>query len=351
MASPPASGGSSTYIASIQNIDITIPTGSTSATATITSVTTSRTALFFHGFTTTNTSTTYREIFPRVELTNSTTITAFRDTSSATNTVTVRAQVVEFTTSAVSSVQHGTVTIAASTTSGTATISSVTTSRAAVFLLGNTVSTTTSAAGTALAAVDLTSATVVTATRASSSTAVLTVGYCVVEFASGVTNSIQQRSVTQTTTATTISDTITSVNTGRTLLVYNGATSTTSAYGPNWMYRAELTSATNVTLTRTGTTTTSRTVRYTAIEFASGVVSSLQRGTVSVASATSANSTITSVQTDRSVLNMPWYSSDGGAPNDRSVTVRLSSATNVQGSKNTAGTTTSTPSYEVMEFV
>lgn len=343
------SGGTS-YIASIQNVEITIPTGATSATATITSVTTNRTAVLFHGYTTTHTGTTWREILPRVELTNSTTVTAFRDTSSATHTITVRAQVVQFTNSAVSSVQHGTITLAASNTSDTATITSVTTSRAAVFLLGNTVSTSTSSANTALARLDLTNATTVTATRGTSSTAVLTVGYCVVEFASGVLNAVQQRSVTSTSSATTIADTITTVNTGRTLLIYNGSTSTSSQI-VNWIYRAELTSSTGVTLTRTGTSVTTRTVNYTVLEFASGVVNSLQRGTVAIASATSANATITSVNTSKAILNMPWYSTDGGGQDERAATVRLSSSTNVQAQKNTAGTTTSTPSYEVMEFV
>lgn len=344
-APPPTS----TYIASIQNVEITIPINATSATATITSVTTSRTAVFYHGCNVSG-GTVFRESFPRVALTNSTTVTAFRDTLSATNTVTVRAQIVEFTASAVSSVQHGTVTIASGATTGTATITAVTTARSAVFLLGNTVSTTTSAAGTALAQVGLTNTTTVTATRGSSSTAVLTVGYCVVEFASGVTNSIQQRSVTQATSATTIVDTITSVNTARTMIVYNGAISASSAYQDVWTYRQELTNATTVTSTRTGTAVTSRTLRYTVVEFAAGVINTLQRGTIAIASATSANATITSVNTSRAVLNMPWFSSTAATLTSHWTTVRLSSATNVQGQRATASTVTTTPSYEVLEF-
>lgn len=84
-------------IASVQSGTITIGTGATSNTATITSVNTAKSVVHFLGFTTTWT-TTYRgdRTFPRVALTNATTVTAFRDSSDATFTVTVGYCVVEY---------------------------------------------------------------------------------------------------------------------------------------------------------------------------------------------------------------------------------------------------------------
>lgn len=345
----PSGGSASAYIASVQNIEITIPINATSATATITSVDTSRTLILYQGFTTTDTSTTWRLISPRLELTNATTITAFRDTLSATNTVTVRAQVIEFTASTISRIQYGTVNVAASTAAGTATITSVDTSRSVVFWLGQTNTTSASSLSTVISRIDLTNATTVSATRASVSTAVLTVGFCVVEFATGIVNSVQQRSITLTGSATTATDTISSVNTGRTLLIFNSASSSSSAVN-NWFYHMQLTGSTSVLLTRTGTLTTSRTVNYTVLEFTSAVVNSLQRGTININSVTSADATITSVDTSRSILNFAGFSSNAGVTDERQASIRMVNSTTIRGQKNTAGTFASTVAYEAVQL-
>lgn len=340
----------SSIIKSVQPFEITIGTGATSATATLTSVDTSKAVIFFAGFTTSHTSTALREFMPRAELTNGTTVTAFRDTSSATHTVTVRGTVVEFEATAVSSVQHGTVTIASSTTSNTATITSVDTARAAVFYLGVTNTTSTSSPQTVLPRIDLTNATTVTATRGSSTTAVLTVGYCVVEFAASTVSSIQQRSVTLTSSSASSTDTISSVDTARAMLLYNGVTcsiSTLAAY----LYALKLTGATQVTLSRTGSSVTSRTVNYTVVEFAAGIVSSVQRDTIAINNATSADATITGVNTARAVCNWTHFSTDGSGADDRMATAKLHDAATVRGQKHAAGSSLSTVGWEVVEFV
>jgi hypothetical protein len=117
------------------------------------------------------------------------------------------------------------------------------------------------------------------------------------------------------------------------------------------MYHLQLTDATTVTGTRTGTSSSTRTINFTALEFASGVVNSLQRGTVPISSTTSADATIGSVDISRTLLNMPWFSTNGGSTNERMATAKLLNATTVRGERNSSGSTDSTPAYEVLEFL
>jgi hypothetical protein len=347
MAAVFAGGGVGTYVASVQQVEITIPSSGTSATATITSVNTSRSVIFWGGYTTSYASTFTAQALGRVELTNATTVTAYR--LSSTSTLTIRATVVEFTSSMVASVQAGTIAIASGATSNTATISSVTTSRSAVFFLGQESNNTFTQVDRAFASLELTNATTVTARRNASSTNTVTVGYMVVEFQSAAVASVQPRAVTLTSANTSDTDTITSVTTGRTLLLYNGVT-TGNVGLENFCYNLELTGATQITLRRTGTSTTTKTVYYTALEFASGVVSSLQRGTLAVASATSADATISSVSTSAAICHMPGFSTNATSMAERFASAKLQGATAVRGERGAAGTTTSTVGYEVIVF-
>lgn len=344
--------GTSSYIQSIQTFEITIAINATSATATISSVTTGNSVIFFGGFTTTNTSTTYREILPRAELTNATTVTVYRDTASASQTVTVRGTVVEFTAGALAgtNVQTGTITVAASALTGTATISAVTTARSVVFYLGNTLSTTTTSPQVAHCRVDLTNTTTVTATRGSSSTAVLTVGYAVVEFNSSIIQSIQARAVTLTSNTASDTDTINAVTMANTLLIYNGVNSTSTSINI-FLYYLQLTSTTQTTLTRIGTSSTTRTIGYTALEFVPSVLNSMQRGSISVASVASADATITAVNTSKAVCNVTHWDTDASSADERFASGKLNSSTTVRAEKNTGGTSTSVVGYEVAEFI
>lgn len=338
-----------TIIASIQPFEITIGTSATSNTATITSVDTSKSVIFYAGHTTSHTGSALREFMPRVELTNGTTVTAYRDTSSATHTVTVRGTVVEFSSSAVTSVQQGTITIASGNTTGTATITSVDTTKAVPFWLGGTVSTSTASPQVVIHRIDLTNATTVTATRGSSSTAVVTAGYCIVEFASSAVSSVEQRAPSFTGTGTSSTDTISSIDTSRTLLIYNGASCNSSTLNA-YLYRLELTGATEVTATRESTSSTTRVIGYTVWQLPSGVLNSLQRGTVALNNVTSNDATITSVDTTLSVCNAAGFSTGGSSAAGRFTTTKLFDATTVRGEKGATGATNSTASYEVAEF-
>ena len=84
-------------INSVQYGTVTIASGATSGTATITSVDTSKSVLGFLGFTTAvDSSGVQNRVFPRITLTNATTVTATRDTSDPGKSVTVSFVVTEF---------------------------------------------------------------------------------------------------------------------------------------------------------------------------------------------------------------------------------------------------------------
>ncbi len=331
--------------ATVQHFEITIAAGATSGTATISSVTTTRASVHFGGFSTAEIS--GHQGWARCELTNATTVTAFRDTSDAVTSVVVRGCVVEWD-ATVASVQHGTITLTSGNATNTAAISAVTTSRAAVVFLGFTTTNATAASNSSYCSVDLTDTDTVTATRASTSGDV-TVEFCVIEWATGITSSVQQRAVTLTSNAVSSTDTISSVDTTRTVLLFGGIHSSVSAM-VSAMYRCAITANTTVTLTRTGTSTTSKTIRYTVVEFAAGVLASLERNNTAIASATSADTARTGVDTTCSALFMSGYSTTAGGADEAWASAKLLDTDTVRGQKGTAGTTTSTPAWEVVEF-
>ncbi|WP_088258590.1 hypothetical protein, partial [Fimbriiglobus ruber] len=284
-------------------------------------------------------------------LTNSTTVTATINSSG--NACTVYGTVVEFTSAAMAtSVQTGTITMSSSVTSGTATISSVTTADSSVFYLGLTTSGTSSTQADIWTTLALTNSTTVTAAKNSNGQAV-TIGYAVVNFASGLINSVQPRSVTLTTANTSDTDTITSVVTANAMVVYAGCQVGANNAPSTFFYVPQLTGSTTVTLTRGGTSTTSRTMNYTVVEFASGVLNSVQRGTIALHNVTSNTATITSVSTSHAVANLNNFSSSlaAGDPAETFPGVALTNATTVTATVNTTGSSiTCTVGYKVVEF-
>lgn len=337
-------------IKSIQQVAITIGTGATSNTATISAVDTSKSVIIWNGFNTDHTGSSAAEVFTRIALTNATTVTASRNTSSGSFSVIVRATVVEFTSSMVNSVQAGTIAFNTSQTSNTATITSVNTSYATVLWLGAITDYTSNSANTVLSSVQLTNATTVTANRNTAGGTNMTVGYMVVEFQAAVIQSIQPRAVTLATNATSSTDTISSVSTGNTLLLHNGSTAV-SANWANAFYYTSLAGSTSVTLARTGTSSTSRTIYYTVLEFVSGVLNSLQRSTTAI-SGTSADTTITGVNTAKTLCNWCGQHTLNTASQYQNIfaTAKLLDATTVRGEKNSTSTS-STASWEAVEFV
>ena len=170
-------------IKSIQRGTINLQ-GATSNTATITAVTTANSVLSIAGRSSDDTTggpgqSNYSMI--RGELTNSTTVTAYRITDDGVGaSPIIPFEVVEYYSGVIRSIQRGTITLNAST-SGTATITSVTTGKTQLYFLGATVN----ATGYSVWAhpkLVLTNATTVTASVGGIPGADVVVGYQAVEF-------------------------------------------------------------------------------------------------------------------------------------------------------------------------
>lgn len=342
------------YIKSVQPFTITIAASTASNTYTLPkSVTTANAVIFYNGITSAELSGSYMNWETREELTSTNTVTCNRN-NSTTSAVICAGTVVEFQSAALEGFdsQCGTITIPSASASNTATINTVTTANSAVFFLGFTGSGASTAAGNFFSTLALTNATTVTATRGTAATGfTATVGYCVVDFNSAILKSIQPKSVTLSSANTSDTQAISSVTPGNTILLYNGLTSTNNTLS-NLYYNFQLSNATTVTLTRTGTATTARTINFTALEFASGILnSSVQRGAVALASVTSNTASLSpGISTSLGFVNWIGFSTTATSNPETLADIVLTNATTVTAAKNTAGVTTSTVSWEALEF-
>lgn len=333
-------------ITSIQKVSIAMASGDTSKTATISSVTTTNTILIFNGLTTDSIAAPNDEsqATARVELTDATTVTAYKGVAG--QSVTINCTVVEFA-SGVNSIQAGTIVVAASTTSNTATISSVG-SNAFVLYLGETSDTNIAGYTPGHGGLELTNSTTVTAYALSAGRA-LTMGYMVVDLDSTIISSVQKRSVTNATSSTSYTDTISSVNTSYTLLFYNGFMYTVAIAKASAAHRIALTNSTTVTLNRnSGSDSNSRTIYYTAVEFQSAILNSaVQRGNIT-GTAVSRTATITTVNTALAALNYGGFSASTNSDSTTVPRLDLTNATTVTSTLNSSGPHNS--NWEVIEF-
>lgn len=336
-------------IQSIQRVSITIGSGATSNTATINSVNSANAMLIFNGVSTNeNTINGYSDVGTRIALTNATTVTATRGLT--TNSITVNCTVIEFS-SGVNSIQAGTITIATNTTSNTATISAVG-ANAFVIWLGCTDTSLNHQASRIATTVQLTNSTTVTATIGVASGVAATVtGFMVVDLSSTIINSIQAMAHTDATSATSYTDTITSVTPGNTLLIYGGERTGTGTDDVDTLaHTLVLTNATTVTITRAGTGTSPRTVCYTVVQFQAAILNrSVQRGTIALSSQTSGAVTISGVNILLSFANWANFLSVSGNANVSNPTLTLTNGTTVTAAVASAGSPTI--SYEIIEFV
>jgi hypothetical protein len=333
----------------VQQVSITIGNGATSNTATITAVGAGA-FIIWQGQTTTD-STTAASAFARIELTNSTTVTATRNTSS-TDTVTINALVVDGdTTNLVKSVQSGTVSIASGSTSGTASISAVTNANTAIFYLG----TSTAAAANLtrdMCNVSLSGTTVTAARNASNGACV--VGFCVVEFQSAaLASSTQNVTITSTASGTSFATTITSVTTANAMIAYGGMLNGVNTGDERKdFYRLSLASSTSVQMDcNTAPAGTSVIAKCVVIEFASGILAqSVQRSTISLSAATSNTATITSATAAQTACNWLGNSSDQSTfgLNDSICRITQTNDTTLTMNVNTSGSPVG--SYEVITF-
>lgn len=343
------------YIQSIQKLTVTITGAGTSNTGTISSVTTANARIEWQAFTSADTSDPLGRIAGAAVLTNATTVTCSR--TNGNSDITFYITVTEYISSAITSIQAGSVSIGSGSTSVDGTITSVTTSRAAVYFNGYTASSTTdNFAAREVGAITLKDATHVTAKRGQGPATTTVVYYTVVDLAAALVNSMQQITVTSTSANVSDTSTITSVNTSNSTIIYGYqiAGSTGLNNSQDWCYNLQLTNATTVTWTRGAgsSNTLSRNIYYSVWETPSGIFNSVQRGTISITSATSATTTITSVTTTQSVANWLGFNFNGSATlkGTQCASIDLTNATTVTSHINTSVATTNTCSYEILEY-
>lgn len=121
----------------------------------------------------------------------------------------------------------------------------------------------------------------------------------------GASSLVSVQHGTISTTAASATATISAVNTANSLLLFNGQDNPYAS--GNTVYDAfvayTLTNSTTVTQTRSHTDGSALTGAFCVVEFAPGVVRSVQYGTVSLATGVSNTASITSVNTSKSIIS------------------------------------------------
>lgn len=263
-------------VVSIQNVLMAGTDSVASTTHTITSVSTTRTAVFNrtgHSMVQTpNNPVNPSSYLHRYTLTNATTLTKVRFTGAA-NRSDLALVVVEFAASVVASIQYGSITVNAPGTTGTATITSIDTARSVVAALGHsTDSPESSLGGEGSASVTLTNATTVTATKGGGGTYGITISFMVIEFAVGQVKSIQNVEILGNDSVATNTLTITSVSTTKTLVINRTGGSWTPSPGsgnsiPAIFHRFILTNSTTLTKVRNSAPATRQYLQVAVLEF------------------------------------------------------------------------------------
>ncbi len=335
-------------IESIQQIEFTIASGQTNGTDTISSVDTSKTAIFFSyqmfgGRRQTDITNSVDDTHIRVDLTDATTVTAVRNTGAA-FAITVICTVVEYKSDAVDSIQQGTITMTTTNVSATDTISSVTTARSAVVYNGQSSINSTISFGQSALDLSLTNATTVTATRDVATSTTTIVNYVVIEFATGIVDSIQEFTVIIAEDLdTTNTATISSVDTSRSF-IFPGGIKTTNAGSvelDDSVCYAELTNATTVTATRNATNAINPTISGTVVEFAAGKINSIQRGVATIEGANASDDvTVSAIVVANSVVNALSSTSTSTSNIDseeQTFTIEIINATTIRATRNVTG--------------
>lgn len=340
------------YVNSVQQVSISIASGQTTGTASI-SAAAGTFFLMFQGNATTAT-TSDAQSFARVSI-SGTTVTATRATSS-TNTCTVNAAIVDAdATNLIQSVQMGTITCAG-TASGTATISAVTTNNAAVAWLGYTTTLASYHYDIDSPVLTLTNTTTVTANILQGAGDTNIIGFVVVEFKGTALNQAKQ-AFAKTFTNSTGSSTqaITSVNVNNAMIFFAGSGAGNGDLAADEQCTAFLTNATTVTVA-CGNTASGNVVQcnFTVIEFVAGVLSqNAQRGTTAIASGTSNTTTITSAATANTLLNTTGWKSSSSATTSHAAIRPNATQTNATTVTVAVGATispTTTMAWEALTF-
>lgn len=333
----------------VQQFSVTIASGATTGTATISPVGSGAFIVYQGQNSTDATGTSGLANFTI----SGTTITATRHVSAAT-TITAKGAIVDGdTTNLIKSVQFGTITIpsGASGAQASVTISGVTNTNTAVEYLGVN-----SNAGANYERTFPTlklSGTTLTASLFASNGQIV-VSYGVYEFQPGALNSSTQNfSINSPASGTTNTGTISSVTTANTMLFFGGFLAGVSASDSTKdLATVELISSTQVQIGFSSAPATSaNTYAGTVVEFASGVLAqSAQRGLVSALAATTKAQTITSAATANTVCNFLNNTAQAGtfSPTNNLPAITQTAATTLTTTMNTLATWSA--SWEAITF-
>lgn len=331
-------------IKSLQQVTVTIGDSDTIGTTTITSVDKTKSIILWGNLTTSSNIDSPDISMVSVEITDGTTITAERVTASV-STVTVYLTVVEFESSAITSIQHLATSKTASSTVDQ-TISSVNPSNS-IIAFNYAYDTSTTQLTRYRPSLSISDSTTVTILSGTSGTG--TIKYSVIEFDPSVFNSIQQVVLDSSTSDLVETSTITSVDTSKSAVFYQGQKSRLSNY--NYGITAFLTNATTLTYSRYSSAASLRQFSCSVVEFKSDVVKSVQRYIVNISSLNEKDQTISEVNLSKAIALYNGYSCDSSANGSTSeCAVYLTSSTNLRVVSHAAGSINKEVSVTVIEF-
>lgn len=287
----------------VQQVSITIASGSLTGSATITAVGAGA-FIPFNGFNPSDATTQCNDSFCNITLTNSTTVTATRGATGASTTVTVTCVVVDGdTTNLIKSVQFGSISLTTGQSSNTASISAVTNANTAVQHLGIAVSTSITTVSNCEGVFTL-SGTTVTFTKQFSGAAMVA-KFCVIEFQGAALNSsVQVVDSSANPSAASRTVTITGVTKNNSIMIYGGSSGNSGGSENTIFQNAELTNGTTVTIKTNGSSFVQLRYVCSVVEFISAMLAqSVQHGTIALAAATSNTATIISSNPAQTLLS------------------------------------------------
>ena len=334
----------------VQSFSITIASGATTGTASISAVG-SGAVMNWQGSTCTETSAQNNDTQASLTI-SGTTITATRGATGTSQSMVVNGTITDFdTTNAAKSVQTGTISITTTSTTGTATISAVTNTNTGVFYLGESSATSLTSIDSFFSTLSL-SGTTLTAQRSTGTSATITVAYCIFEArGTALNSSTQQVTHTNATSGTNNTATITSVTTANTMVCYAGERYNSSSTPSLDFTNIQLTAATTLTYTWDATGVLPGVSVVTVMEFVAAMLAqNVQRGTLALSAATSNTATITSSPTAQTLLNWLFHTSTASTFNPATTNYKITqtNATTITLTVNTSAS--GTGSYEAINF-
>lgn len=295
----------------IQRVTITIPAGATQADYTLPiPVDVNYAHPINNGFEAALASADISKAAARLELINANTVRAYRNTSDGSVAVVVEGKVVEWAKWALlRPVQQGVINLSTAQTSNTATVTGAALgARSIVLHLGYTTASTTLNPAVYYSRVSK-SGNTVTGARNTAGSLAMAIGWACLDFSPLAVESVQEFLAVSGTTNTVDTIAVSSVDFARSSLFYNGlSTASTSTQNGSW--RAAMTSGTNINLTRTGTSASSRTQAAAVVTWQPWIVKQIQRYTMSMSTGVASTDATLSpvVNTDKTLTHFNGFS-------------------------------------------